>query len=192
VSKTRLARGVGPEAAARLAAAFIRDTVDAIAATPGLEPVLATTDTAWDFGVDARRVDQGGGDLGARLDRVLRAGIARSGAAFAVGADSPGIPTSLLAGALDALEANPAAFVPTEDGGFAVMAVRTLPDGALADIPWSARTTLSAVEARFASEGGATRLPEWFDIDEASDLERFRVQVPRDRAPHTWAVLDIL
>ncbi len=192
VSKTRLARGVGEQAAARLAAAFIVDVVAAIRATPGLEPVLATTDTSWDFGVEARKVDQGGGDLGARLERVLRAGIEASGAALAVGADSPGIPTELLAGALAGVSTRDAAFVPSEDGGFAVMAVRAIPAGVLTDIRWSAATTLRDVEARYARLDGSIRLPSWFDVDEAVDLERFRSDVPRARAPQTWSVLDAL
>ena len=192
ISKTRLARGIGAEAAALLAAAFIRDVVAAIHDTPGIEPILATTDLDWDFGVDARRVDQGTGDLGARLARVLRDGIATAGAAFAVGADSPGIPTTALVDAHNALATHPAAFVPTEDGGFAVMAVRSLPEGTLRDITWSAPTTLTEVEGRYATRGGSKRLPAWFDIDEAPDLERFRAEVPRVRAPHTWSVLDTL
>ena len=189
VSKTRLAKGVGPETASRLAAAFIQDVVAAIAATPGLVPVLATTDVHWDFGVNARSIDQGDGDLGARLERVLRAGVEEAGAALAVGADSPGIPSALLAEAKNAVSDRDAAFVPTEDGGFAVMAVRSLPVGTLAGVGWSQPTTLEQVEARFARLGGSIRLSGWFDIDESVDLERFRAEVPRGRAPRTWAVL---
>lgn len=191
VSKTRLARGVGPELAADLAAAFLRDTLAQIARIDGLEPVLASTDLGWDFGTAVRRVDQGGGDLGARLERVLRDGIAATGAALAVGADSPGLPDDRLVAALSGLATHDAVFVPSEDGGFVVLAVRTLPEGVLDGIPWSTEHTRSAVVAALVREGLSVAVLEgWFDIDEPVDLERFEREVPLSHAPHTWAVLD--
>lgn len=192
VSKTRLATGVGPERAARLAAAFLQDTWDALARADGVFPVLATTDLQGDFGFDAQpRVHQGGGDLGARLERVLADGVRAHGGALAVGADSPGMPPDRVQGVLAALSTVDAALVPTDDGGFAVLGVRSVPSGLLADLPWSCERTTSALIARL--EGlrlSCVVLEPWFDVDHASDLERFRAMVSRGAAPHTWSALD--
>src|SRR5919112_1907209 len=74
LSKTRLAASVGPELAARLAAAFLKDTVSSLAPLPGLELVLSTPEPQTDHGVALPRWDQGGGELGERLERgFLRA-----------------------------------------------------------------------------------------------------------------------
>ncbi len=35
-----------------------------------------------------------------------------------------------------------------------------------------------------------TRVAEWFDIDEPSDLDHFRNVVPREDATRTWSVLE--
>ena len=190
VSKTRLAVGVGRLEAARLAGAFLVDTFEALGGLAGVEPVLATTDPDFDFGVDARRVHQGEGDLGAKLERVLCAGIATAGMAMAVGADSPGMPMERIAQCLDALKTHDAAFVPSDDGGFVVMAVRALPAGVLSDIRWSTETTRSEVIGALTEEGlSVVCVESWFDIDEPADLDRFQRTVPEAEAPNTFRVL---
>jgi len=190
VSKTRLAMGTGPELAARLAAAFLLDTFRSLDSVAGLEPVLATTDLGFDFGVSARRVEQGSGDLGAKLERVLSAGIAEAGAAMAVGADSPGMPMARVRECIDALKTHDAAFVPSEDGGFVVMAVRRLPTGVLSGIGWSSENTRSEVISALTDAGMSVVCVEsWFDIDEPEDLEPFWRLVTPEEAPNTWKLL---
>jgi rSAM/selenodomain-associated transferase 1 len=192
VSKTRLAAGIGPDAAARLARALLQDTWHALLGFNGLFPVLATTDPSADFGLpDGPRVDQGGGDLGARLHRVLAAGVERWGGALAVGADSPGLPADRVLRAIDALTRFDVAVVPTDDGGFALLALRVVPAGLFDGIPWSNERTCAALVERAEGLGlSVVHLEPWFDIDVADDLIRFRARVARADAPRSWAVLD--
>ncbi len=191
-AKTRLGREIGHARAARFAAALLADTV-ARARTTGARVVLATTDMHAAFpGVDPEvaRVDQGRGDLGERLERVLAA-ASSAGPALALGADSPGFPLGAVHRAVDACRAGRAAIGRTGDGGFYLLAVPRLPSGALRDLPWSAPGTAAATAARLAEIGLAPiDVAPWFDVDVAADLHRFRATVPRADAPATWRLLD--
>src|SRR5690606_41919544 len=91
--KTRLLPEVGAEGAARLARAFLEDTLAMVGEVPGVHAVLATTAPFSVPGVPPERVWlQGDGPLGARLERILRRGLDEAPAAVALGADSPGLP----------------------------------------------------------------------------------------------------
>ncbi|MCB9667885.1 MAG: DUF2064 domain-containing protein [Alphaproteobacteria bacterium] len=192
VSKTRLAAGVGEEAAARLAAAFLVDTVRAVVAN-GYRATIATTEVDADFGVDVPRVPQGGGTLGDRLERVLAAGLRDAEVVVALGADSPGMPAAALEAAVRAARSGGVGLVPAEDGGFTALATSVVPPGVFDDLPWSSPDTLEATQASLVARGLFVHLGEpWFDIDHPEDLERFRGSVARGDAPATWAVLDRL
>src|SRR5262245_44344365 len=97
--KTCLAPEVGSERAAALAAAFPRDTWSAVWSLRWAQPVLATTDADaedWDFARGANIWRQGGGDLGERLERVLRRALRAAPFAIALGIDTPGLPRSFV------------------------------------------------------------------------------------------------
>lgn len=190
VAKTRLAADLGADAAAALARAFLRDTWTAARAL-AWEPVLLTTDPAADHGIDAPVRDQGPGDLGARLERATRAALVDHDAAVALGADSPGIPLARYREVAAALERADAALGPTDDGGFWTLGLRRCPEGLLRGLPWSAGDTFVRTLARLADLRPAV-LSAWWDVDRAADLDRFRREVPRHRAPATWAALDRL
>ncbi|MCA9599782.1 MAG: TIGR04282 family arsenosugar biosynthesis glycosyltransferase [Myxococcales bacterium] len=172
--KTRLAQRIGPERAAELAVAFLRDTWELVASMPGLSPVLVL-DGATPF--PAEVWPQGDGDLGARMERALRRGIEAAGFAIAIGTDLPGLPAARLRQAADALQSGRAASVlgPAEDGGFYLIGLSRCPPGALSGLPWSTPSTCEATEARLTELGmPPLRLEQWFDVDEAKDLERVR------------------
>ena len=189
--KSRLAVAVGPERAASLAQAFLEDTVRLVRST-GARPVLATTDVEGDFGDvgDIERVDQGDGDLGARIERVLRLALSWGDWAIALGADSPGLPSELLDRAIAAATEGRAALGPTRDGGFYALALDRCPEGLLEAIPWSGPRTAEATWERLVAHGlDPIRLDEWFDVDHVEDLARFRQAVPRSAAPRTWRAM---
>jgi hypothetical protein len=110
--KTRLAASLGTKAATRfheLAAAATAAVVHQC--QPLLIPYWAIAETghpeaarAWP---DFASVEQGEGDLGARLDRVYAHLQARHGRALLIGADAPQLTSALLRQALSALD-NPA------------------------------------------------------------------------------------
>ena len=95
--KTRLVSALGEEGAAELAGAFLRDTLAQVQALPWADPVVATTG---DLGALAPAgVEtwlQGEGDLGQRIERVMRRALADREQAVALGADTPGLPVRLL------------------------------------------------------------------------------------------------
>jgi hypothetical protein len=187
VSKTRLARGVGAEVAAALAAAFLADTVAGLR-SHGYDVRIATTEPDHPFDLDAPTVDQGGGDLGARLARVTALGLAEAPRVVLCGADSPGLPPERLV-MLDALGTD-AGFVPAADGGFVALSLgRSQPD-AFTGVTWSTAGTCAQL-ARHLRAAGLTvaSTAPWFDIDRPEDLARFRATVPISSAPRTWSVL---
>lgn len=197
-AKTRLARHVGANAAARLARAFFEDTWAVVRDLPWARPILATTTpdvTA--FGERFAHEDvevwmQGDGDLGARMERVLARAVGEAGRAIGIGSDLPGLPAAHLEAARAALETHDAVLGPADDGGFWLLGLSRVPEGLLRALPWSAPDTLARTERRLAELGLAcARAPGWFDVDEAHDLVRVLQLLEQDsaRAPRTFAAV---
>jgi len=193
-SKTRLAPAVGPGGAAALADAFLRDTLATVEALPWAN-VAVTTPDPQGLAALGGRLDvwrQGGGDLGARMERAFRRGLEHSEAVIAIGADSPGLPRERLERAREALARADAVVVPTEDGGFCLLGLTRCEPGLLAELPWSRPTTCGAMLARLRVRGfRPVVLDPWFDIDRPADLHRMRalLSAGQVRAPATAALL---
>jgi rSAM/selenodomain-associated transferase 1 len=188
--KTRL--GLAPHDAARLAQAFLDDTIEAAGRLPWAEVALASTAAV---ASPLPVVLQGGGDLGARIERVLGEALRRAPAAIAVGADAPALPERFLEQARAALRACDAAVGPSDDGGFYLLALKRCPSGLLEGLPWSAADTCTRTVARLRERGLRTALLEpWFDVDRPADLEKLRGLLERGEllAPRTYAVVQSL
>lgn len=183
-AKTRLAAEVGARQAAAFAAAFLTDTFASLRAS-AMQLVLATTERwslARELGPDRALLDgavlrdtwvwlQGDGDLGARLERMLRRALEVGPWALAVGADAPGFPAGALAHAERALSEADVVFGPARDGGFYLVALRRCPQRCFEGIPWSSSQTLEALERRMGEMGLRTaRVQPWFDVDTLADL----------------------
>jgi rSAM/selenodomain-associated transferase 2/rSAM/selenodomain-associated transferase 1 len=187
--KTRLAAALGSEAAAELACAFLDDTLAAVRALGWARVTVAST--APREGVET--LLQGEGDLGARIERVLRAALADAPFAIAIGADAPALPRRLLEAARDALQRADAVLGPADDGGFYLLGVRRCPEGLLADLPWSRSDTFVRTLARLRERGLRTELIDpWFDVDRVEDLEQLRALIEGGAidAPRTASVLE--
>ena len=113
--KTRLAATLGAEGAAALASCFLADTLAGLAGLDWAQVIVASTGPL--AAGDHEIWPQGEGDLGARLERVLRRALTLAPCALAIGADSPGRPASLFAAAWAALRDADAVLGPAEDGG---------------------------------------------------------------------------
>jgi rSAM/selenodomain-associated transferase 1 len=177
--KTRLATEIGAREAARFASAFLEDTLRALRQLP-VRTVLATTER-W---AAARAADecwlQGNGDLGARLERMLRRALGTAPWAAAMGADSPGFPVAALSEAERVLRSTDVALGPADDGGFYLVATRRCRPGMFAGVTWSAPDTLAQVERRLGAVGlSSARLPGWFDVDTLDGLHRLAALVAR-------------
>jgi uncharacterized protein len=181
--KTRLAATLGEARAAALARAFLEDTWAVASRVSWARPILATTGGgAVDFGLPGRPVIwlQGDGDLGARLERIVRRGLAVARFVIAIGADSPGLPGRLLDRACAELARADAVLGPAEDGGFYLLGLRRCPPRLLEGLPWSAVTTFTATRDRLVQRGASVALLEpWFDVDRAADLDRLRLLIER-------------
>ncbi len=189
--KTRLAARIGDERAALLARAMLVDTWRLVSAIEGLVPILATPEPDADHGlVSAEAWDQGEGDLGARVERMLARGVEVHGRAFAIGADAPGVGPEVYRKAL-ATPVEDAVLGRSTDGGFYLIGLSQCEPGLLADLPWSKPDTAAATAARLRKWGYVVHnLPLAFDVDELADLRRLAREIPRNQAPGTFALLD--
>jgi hypothetical protein len=193
-AKTRLTPALGAEGAARLARAFLQDTWALVTRVPWAVPVLASPGP-WPEGLLPGPLEvwsQGEGDLGARMERVLLRALERYPAAIALGTDSPGLSPEHLEAARAGLAHADAVFGPSEDGGFYLLALRSLPVGAFEHLPWSQSHTLVSTEARLVSLGlTVARVAPFFDVDVPEDLARLEAELAsgRLRAPATEVAL---
>ena len=193
--KTRLIPELGPERAAELAEAFLEDTVAMVRTLDWAECIIAATE------MFARRYFkpdevwlQSEGDLGERLEKVLRLALKRRSIVLAIGADSPGLPAAYLESARQALTKADADAVlgPSIDGGFYLIGLKECPVGVLEEIQWSHSTTLASTVAKLEQFGLKTVLINpWYDVDGHEDLERLRRQLANDpsAAPRTAELL---
>lgn len=191
--KTRLANAIGPAHAARLAAALFDDTLRAVRACPWALPIVATTDPeSWRPDGAAQVWSQGEGDLGARVERVLRRALAEHPQAVAVGADAPATLGPRLARARAKLTSADAVMGPTGDGGFDLLALHRCPEGLLRNLPWSVPTTCAQTLRRLRSHGLRVNILDvTFDVDRPDDLARLGhlLSTAPHLAPATWQVL---
>jgi rSAM/selenodomain-associated transferase 1 len=202
-AKTRLIPLVGARGAAALARAMLLDTWAMLQTLEWARPVLATSsgDSAGLALEPAPELwSQGQGDLGQRMERVLRRALERSPAALLIGGDLPGLPARLLVQARDALEAGADAVLgPAEDGGFFLIGLRggaaglRRPPGSLLEgVPWSAADTLRHTVRRLRRFGLTVELVQgWFDLDRPADVQQVVGLLGRKEitAPHTARVL---
>lgn len=194
-AKTRLASRLGTTTAAALAKAFLRDTWSAVSSLPWAQPILATPDPDpkyWRFLPRAEIWFQGHGDLGQRVERVLRRALRVAPFVVALGSDTPGLPGFLLEGARKGLARSDAVLGPCEDGGFYLLGLKRCSPGLLRNLPWSAGDTCSQMLRRLRRRGYQIQLlPPWFDVDRIGDLRCLKLLLSRQEisAPHTARLL---
>jgi len=191
--KTRLAQTVGSAIAAQLAQAFLEDTWALVRELSWAHAVAALADGPMPIALEGGEVwSQGEGDLGARIERVLRRALGAAPQAIAIGADTPGLPRTLLEQAHAALRSHDAVLGPAEDGGFYLLGLRSFPEGMLSGVPWSSAQTCERTLERLRAHGlSVARLPTWFDVDAHDDLVRLQgmLHAGELNAPRTYAAL---
>jgi rSAM/selenodomain-associated transferase 1 len=197
-SKTRLTPAVGADGAAALAKAFLTDTLALICATPWATPVLATTrdslkspfdPSIWPSGCAPELWIQPETSLDDRIEQILMRALQSHDAAFALGADSPGLPPQRLHAARRALLTHDAVLGPSDDGGFYLLGLRRCVSGLLAGVPWSVSETAERTHQALLARGFTVAMIEpWWDVDEPEDLPRL-AELSVDQAPATTAVI---
>ncbi len=168
MAKTRLIPAIGADAAARVHRCLVERTV-ATARDSGLAFEVRVTGApraafaGW-LGEDVALVEQGDGDLGARLARV-------PAPAILIGSDAPGLTATLLATAAAALSTHRAVIGPALDGGYTLLGFREPIRFAFEDMAWSTERVFEETMRRFAAYGiEPLVLPALGDIDRPEDL----------------------
>jgi rSAM/selenodomain-associated transferase 1 len=201
--KTRLAAALGPDYAAAAARAFLLDTMERCA-TLKLRRVMAfaPADAEAEFADLARGrfalVPQGDGDLGDRMERVLK-GELLDGAEAVVftGADSPTLPPAHVEQAFAELERADVVLGPAADGGYCLLGCGRRVPPIFGGIAWGTSAVLAQTVARLADPAWRLALlPPWYDVDTPDDWALLRGHVAALRragvdpaVPHTEALL---
>lgn len=176
--KTRLQPEFTAEKAAEVAAFLIRETV-ALAASNWPDPIYlcGTPDANHPlFRELAERfrvalLDQGGGDLGSRMQRALAYGIERHGAAAVLGCDVPHCDWETLDDANTLLARGRAVIGPSEDGGYYLIGVTDARAELFTDVPWGGPCVFDLTLARAHAIGLEFNLLSILrDVDTAADL----------------------
>jgi hypothetical protein len=175
--KTRLARGIGVV----LATQFYRHATAAVlarVASPrewitilAVAPDAACRSRAW--AASLARMSQGGGDLGARMQRVMD-GLP-PGPVLIIGSDIPGIRACHIRAAFRALGGSDAVLGPCPDGGYWLVGLKRLlrVPRAFGKVRWSSEHALADTERNLAGLRLA-RAAVLDDVDEAGDLAAAR------------------
>ena len=128
-------------------------------------------------------IDQGGGDLGARMARCLDRFAPRPRLLF--GADIPGIDAVVIGRAFDLLRRSDLLFGPAEDGGFWLVGQRgPARCGGLFDgVPWSRPETLAATLRTVPRHRRIAFAETLADIDDGAAFRAWNDDPAANRAP---------
>jgi rSAM/selenodomain-associated transferase 1 len=176
--KTRLAPLLGFEGAAALARQMLEQTCIEAQAVPGAAVELCTSpapsDPSWSALLDGNVATsaQGHGDLGERLERAAARVIAEGHKPILIGTDCPALDRRRLSAACRMLDDNDAFLHPTEDGGYALLALKRFSARLFSNIPWSGPEVASRTVARLQELGWRYALGDVLrDVDEPADCQ---------------------
>jgi rSAM/selenodomain-associated transferase 1 len=182
--KTRLAAGIGAEAAlavyrellsltaAAVAAAQVPTTVWLAEAPADADPTTPRPEwpgLPW-------RVQPAADSLGARMAQAFSdAFAAGAGRVVIIGTDCPGLSAALLRQAFDELLSHELVVGPADDGGYYLLGMNRLEAELFANKNWSTATVLPDTLADAARlELRVAQLPTLHDVDSAQDLVTWR------------------
>ncbi len=174
--KSRLAAGVGEEAAAAVYRELLGHTLR-VAASIDADVVLALADAparGWRRERAVAVEVQVAGDLGRRLaDAFARRFAEGYRRVVVVGSDCPELAPHHLRAAFDGLAMHPVVLGPAWDGGYWLVGARAPGVDLFSDIPWSTPEVLDATRARLGALGvGWLELERLHDLDTEADLRR--------------------
>ena len=177
--KRRLARDIGAVAATAFYRGMLTGVMRRLAGDGRWRCWLAVTPDGdagapglWPAG--CARVQQGPGDLGARMARSM--GVLPPGPAVIVGSDIPGIQPRHVAAAFRALGRHDAVFGPAADGGYWLVGLRRrprLPD-IFQGVRWSGPDALADTLANLDRGASAALLEVLADVDDGAAYGRWR------------------
>jgi len=179
-AKTRLAPLLGAQGAADLQAHLFRRTLQT-ALQSSLRPISLWCSPDPDHPLfqsainefQVKAYHQRGGDLGERMLNAF-AELTLESPAVLIGTDCPALrPDHVERCAAALIGGANAAFVPTEDGGYAAVGLRSPIRPLFEGIPWSTRDVMRVTHSRLREQSlAAFETEELWDIDTAADYER--------------------
>jgi uncharacterized protein len=172
--KTRLARDIGPVAALQFYVNTMRGITRRLARDPRWDTALAVTPGSggWPGGVP--RIAQGAGDLGDRMDRVVR--TAPPGPVVIIGTDIPDIEPRHIADAFARLGDHQAVFGPADDGGYWLIGLRRRPftPRLAGPVRWSTEHALADTRRLLGPCVTTAMLETLTDVDDGAGLVRWQ------------------
>ena len=182
--KTRLARSVGADAAARLHQAFLRTLLARLRDCGQRRTVVYTpSDRGEDFadlaGVDWSIAPQADGDLGVRMRRYFETAMAQGASRVVLlGADSPTVPREHVDRAFEALATKEVVLGPSADGGYYLVGASRAVPPIFDEVAWGGpRVWRQTVHKLTAAGLGFEAMPEWYDVDTEADLARLTAEL---------------
>lgn len=190
--KTRLCPPLTPADACELHRCFLLDKIEQVRGLRDAAPAAVYApagarglfeELAPGFALVPQREADLGGRLIAAVEALFAEGFA---AAVMVDSDTPTLPAAFLQQAIELISAPDVDLVlgPSEDGGYYLIGLRAPRPDLFENMPWSS-AALCAETIRRARASGlrVACLPEWFDVDTASDLARLRVGLATTSGP---------
>ncbi len=179
--KTRLIPALGEQGAAALQGALVTRAIETAVET-GIGPVelWCSPQAGHPFFAECSRrfgvplMQQGEGDLGARMQRAFDAMLSQVARALLVGSDVPPMTPDYLRAADTALaEGYDAVLGPAEDGGYVLIGLRRVVPDLFEHVRWSDPDVLAVTRTRIACLGWRHfELPTLWDVDRPQDLKR--------------------
>jgi rSAM/selenodomain-associated transferase 1 len=181
--KTRLASGIGDQAATKLYAQLVRDTVST-AIQEELAPVTVYADSLHPLFVELREKRgvglkiQEGADLGLRMYQAIQTELQQADFVVLIGTDCPVMTGDYLAQACRELDAG-TEFVlgPAEDGGYVLIGARSAEKELFTGMRWSTSQVMPHTRERLRlMHRRHAELDTLWDLDTPEDLERWQTE----------------
>jgi uncharacterized protein len=204
-AKTRLASETSPHFAARVAEALLLDTLQRFASTEAARylvfaPAGSRASLESFAGGSYQLIDQGGGDLGQRLQRFFTTQFAQGAERVVViGSDSPTLPAPFVSLAFESLASADVLLGPATDGGYYMLGCARRVPPIFTGIDWGAHTVLGDTIVRLDPRCRLSLLPPWYDVDTLADWQTLCGHVKALRqagvdpcVPHTEKLCSVL
>jgi rSAM/selenodomain-associated transferase 1 len=190
-SKTRLTPPCTPDEAALLARAALRDTLEAVAATPARRRICVLDGEPGDWLPEGFEViPQRGDGLDERLANAFRA---VGEPALLIGMDTPQVTPGLLEAAGERLDMPDidAVLGAAPDGGYWALGLRREDPALLRGVPMSTPGTCAGQRARLRAYGlRIGELPSLRDVDDIADARAVALLAPRRRFARALATVE--
>lgn len=128
---------------------------------------------------------QSNGDLGEKMFNSFTEILAYYKKCVIVGSDHPDLPITYLKKAFSVLNYVDVSLGKSDDGGYYCIGLKKPQPQLFTEMKWSVKTVYSETKKRIEESNlELFELPEWYDIDEASDLKRFLASNKLEKYPN--------